>query len=324
MTLTHVGVAVFGAVFLGVFAVFLIARERLSSRNRKLRERMRRISEQAAEVDGGGYIILRDQSFSQIPFLDKILSRSTLVARLQRTIDQAGLPMKSGALILGMLSLTGLVWLLGSSLLKMPFVVMVAALAAGTLPLLWIIRKRLQRIDRFEELLPEGIDLVVNALKSGFSLESSLSLVAQEIPDPLGPEFAITFEEQNLGLDLLQALDNMNRRMPSEDLKIMTTAISIQKKTGGNLAEVLGKIARLIRERFYLRREIRTLSAQGRLSGLTLVLLPLIMAVILTVLSPTYVKTLFDDPAGQYMVGTAVVLQVIGIVVIRRIVDLKF
>ena len=324
MTLTHVGIAVFGAVFLGVFAVFLIARERLSSRNRKLRERMRRISEQAAEIDGGGYIILRDQSFSQIPFLDKILSRSTLVARLQLTIDQAGLPMKSGALILGMLSLAGLVWLLGSSLLKMPFVVLVAALVAGSLPLLWIIRKRLQRIDRFEELLPEGIDLVVNALQSGFSLESSLSLVAQEIPDPLGPEFAIAFEEQNLGLDLVQALDNMNRRMPSEDLKIMTTAISIQKKTGGNLAEVLGKIARLIRERFYLRREIRTLTAQGRLSGLVLVLLPLVMAVILTVLSPTYVKTLIDDPAGQYMLGTAVVLQVIGVLVIRRIVDLKF
>jgi len=324
MTLVHVGIVVFAAFFLATFTVFLIARERLSYRNRRLRERMRRMTEGAAEIADSGYVILRDESFSQIPFLDRILSRSTKVARLQRMIDQAGLPMKSGALILGMLSLTGLVWLLTSSFLKMPFVALVAALVAGSLPLLWVMRKRRQRIDRFEELLPEGIDLVVNALKSGFSLESSLSLVAQEIPDPLGAEFAIAFEEQNLGLDLVQALDNMNRRMPSEDLKIMTTAISIQKKTGGNLTEVLGKISALIRERFHLRREIRTFTAQGRLSGMILVLMPPVMAVILSVLSPGYIKILTAEPAGRYMIAVALILQVVGILVIRKIVNLKF
>jgi len=324
MTLVHVGIAVFAAFFLATLTVFLIARDRLSYRNRRLRERMRRMAEGAAEVGESGYVILRDESFSQIPFLDKILSRSKKVARLQQMIDQAGLPMKSGALILGMLSLTGLVWLLASTFLKMPFVDVIVALLAGSLPLLWVMRKRRQRIDRFEELLPEGIDLVINALRSGFSLESSLSLVAQEIPDPLGAEFAITFEEQNLGLDLVQALDNMNRRMPSEDLKIMTTAIAIQKKSGGNLAEVLGKISALIRERFHLRREIRTLTAQGRLSGMILVLMPLVMAVILSILSPGYIKILTQDPVGQYMIAIAVILEVIGILVIRRIVNLKF
>ena len=324
MTLVHVGIAVFAAFFLATLTVFLIARDRLSYRNRRLRERMRRMAEGAAEVGESGYVILRDESFSQIPFLDKILSRSKKVARLQQMIDQAGLPLKSGALILGMLSLTGLVWLLASTVLKMPFVDVIVALLAGSLPLLWVMRKRRQRIDRFEELLPEGIDLVINALRSGFSLESSLSLVAQEIPDPLGAEFAITFEEQNLGLDLVQALDNMNRRMPSEDLKIMTTAIAIQKKSGGNLAEVLGKISALIRERFHLRREIRTLTAQGRLSGMILVLMPLVMAVILSILSPGYIKILTQDPVGQYMIAIAVILEVIGILVIRRIVNLKF
>jgi len=323
VTLQQIAIAVFGAVFLALVAVFLFAYNRLSYRNRRLRERMRFLAEGQAEEDTGGYIILRDQSYSQIPFLDRLLARFMCARSLQRMISDAGLPTKAGVLILGSLALGALVWFVTSTFLDVWWVAILLTIPATILPYLWVWRKRRQRIDRFEELLPEASDLIVNALKSGFSLESSLNLVGQEIPDPVGTEFAILYEEQNLGVDLVQALQNMSQRMPSDDLIILTTAIAIQKKSGGNLAEVLGKISEMIRERFQLRREIRIRTAQGRLSGLILVLMPPALVVIIMFLNPTYLDSLVTDPLGPYLVGTAVVLQLVGIIAIRRIVNLR-
>lgn len=321
--LQQVAIAVFGAVFLALVAVFLFAYNRLSHRNRRLRHRMRSLAEGQVQQDEGGYIILRDQSYSQIPFLDRLLSRFRFVRRLQQMIYEAGLPTKAGVIVLGSLTLAALVWFLSTTLLDVWWVALLVTLPAATAPYLWVWRKRQVRIDRFEELLPEAIDLIVNALKSGFSLESSLNLVGQEIPDPVGTEFAILYEEQNLGVDLVQALENMARRIPSDDLIILTTAIAIQKRSGGNLAEVLGKIAEMIRERFQLRREIRIRTAQGRLSGAILVLLPPALVIIIMFVSPTYFDSFVEDPLGPYLVGIAVVLQVIGIFTIRRIVNFR-
>jgi tight adherence protein B len=324
MTLTHVAIVVFAALFLAVLSVFLIAEERLSRRNRRLRRRMRVILEGIPEDKDPDYVILRDQSFSHIPFFDRILSRLRLAQYLQRQIDQAGIPLKAGAVILAMLSLGGLVWLLVEAYLAPAYVAPIPGVLMGILPYAWIKRKRQKRINRFEELLPEAIDLVVNALRSGFSLEAALGLVGQEIPDPLGTEFAVTFEEQNLGVDLLTALRDMNHRVPSDELQIITTALSIQKRTGGNLTEILGKIADMVRERLQLRQEIKIFTAQGRFSGFILAVLPIVMAVMLYIISPNYITMLFADPAGQYLLGGAVMLQILGFVVIRRIVKLRF
>ena len=323
MTSEQVGIAVFAAIFLGVLSLFLVANNRLARHNRRLRRRMQAILKGAAESEDPGYIILRDNSFSHIPFLDRLLSRFRFARHLQKLIDEAGLPIKAGALTLGSLSLAGLVWLVFSMRLAGPLLSILPAALACLAPYLWVVHKRHQRIDRFEELLPEAIDLVVNALKSGFSLEASLSLTAQEIPDPIGTEFAITFEEQNLGLDLVEAFDNMCRRMPSDDLRIMTTAISIQKRTGGNLTEVLGKISQMIRERMRLRREVRIFTAQGRLSGMILAILPLVLILILAFLYPSYLEILFTDQVGRYLVGAAVFLQILGFLMIRRIIRLR-
>ncbi|GAB4324166.1 MAG: hypothetical protein Kow0074_16920 [Candidatus Zixiibacteriota bacterium] len=325
MTLTHIAIAIFATIFLGTLAVFLIAYDRLSARNRRLRERMRAIAEGPVEhSDEEDYLVLRDQSFSHIPILDRMLSGMAVARRLQKFIDESGLPLRAGAVILASLSLASLAALLIQYVINNTLVTLVLALPFLGLPFAYVAWKRGKRIDRFEELLPEAIDLIVNALKSGFSLEASLSLVAQEMPDPLGTEFAITYEEQNLGVDLITALKNLSLRMPSEDLLIMTTAISIQRRTGGNLTEVLGRISTMIRERFNLRREIRIRTAQGRLSGGILVILPLALAAFTYVLDPEYLGSFVSDPAGQYMVAVTVVLQVLGILVIRRIIRLRF
>jgi tight adherence protein B len=323
MTLPQVAVVVFAAIFTALLAVFLFAHNRLSRRNRRLRERMRAIADGGAEADDSGYILLRDESYSQIPFLDRFLSRFLVVRNLQRAIIEAGLPTKAGLLILISLALGATVWFVATTTLDIWWLALALAVPATLPPYFWVYWKRHKRIDRFEELLPEAIDLIVNALKSGFSLESSLNLVAQEFPDPIGVEFAIAYEEQNLGVDLIQALRNMNLRVPSDDLLILTTAISIQKKSGGNLAEVLSKISNMIRERFQLRREIRIRTAQGRLSGAILIMLPIALAIVIFFLHPIYIQTLFTDPVGPYLVGVALVLQLLGIFVIRRIVRLK-
>lgn len=324
MTMTHIAIVVFATVFLLLLVVFLIAYERLARRNRRLRERMRNIVEEKEVAPESQYLILRDQSYSHIPFLDRILSRMASARRLQGYIDQAGLPIRAGALILAALSMASVIGFAVAILTGANLMGLLVALTAIPVPFLWVSWVRSRRIDRFEELLPEAIDLTVNALKSGFSLESSLSLVAQEMPEPVGNEFAITYEEQNLGVDFVQALDNLTTRMPSDDLRIMTTAITIQRRTGGNLAEILAMLARMIRERFLLRREIRIHTAQGRLSGTILVLLPIGLAIMIQILNKDYLKILFEDPVGLYMVFVVVVLQLIGIYAIKQIVRLKY
>jgi len=148
-------------------------------------------------------------------------------------------------------------------------------------------------------------------------------MVASEIPDPLGIEFALTFEEQNLGVSISEAFSNMERRVESEDLSLFTTALLIQKKTGGNLVEILEKIGSTIRERFKLKREIKIFTAQGRFSGFVLVLLPIIMAVAILTISPDYLKTLLVEKAGNYLLGAAIIMQIVGILVIRRIVNIR-
>lgn len=324
MTMTHIAIVVFATIFLILLAVFLVAYQQLARRNRRLRERMRDIVEQKDVSPETQYLILRDQTYSHIPFFDRLLSGIASARRLQDYIDQAGMPIRAGALILASLSISSVAGLAVTLVLGSKLLGFVVTLMCLPVPFFWVMWRRAKRIDRFEELLPEAIDLTVNALKSGFSLESSLSLVAQEMPEPVGNEFAITYEEQNLGVDFVQALDNLNRRMPSDDLRIMTTAISIQRRTGGNLAEILTMIGRMIRERFSLRREIRIHTAQGRLSGLILILLPIVLAILIQILNKDYLKILYDDPVGLYMILIVIVLQIIGVYFIKRIVRLKY
>jgi tight adherence protein B len=322
--MTHIAIVVFATIFLILLAVFLVAYQQLARRNRRLRERMRNIVEQKDVSPEAQYLILRDQTYSHIPFFDRLLSGIASARRLQDYIDQAGMPIRAGALILAALSISSVAGLAVTLVLGSKLLGFVVTLICLPVPFFWVMWRRAKRIDRFEELLPEAIDLTVNALKSGFSLESSLSLVAQEMPEPVGNEFAITYEEQNLGVDFVQALDNLNRRMPSDDLRIMTTAIAIQRRTGGNLAEILSMIARMIRERFSLRREIRIHTAQGRLSGVILILLPIALAIMIQILNKEYLKILYDDPIGLYMILVVIVLQIIGIYFIKRIVRLKY
>jgi len=316
--------AVFSAAFLSALAIYLVLSEKMGIRNRRIKQRLNALtSETAAEEEEILYPILRDDKLSEIPTVNRILSKFRFSHNLQRLIDQAGIPVKAGALVLGILSLGGLAFLLVLYLLNNLILAFVAVFVAGSLPYLYVRRRKRKRKEEFESLLPEAMDIMTNALKAGFSFESSLSMVAREIPDPVGIEFAVAFEEQNLGASLSEAFSNMEKRIESEDLSLFITALLIQRKTGGNLVEILEKIGNTIRERFRLRREVRIFTAQGRFSGFILVLLPMVVAVAISFLNPEYLKILLVERIGNYLLGAAIIMQIVGIWVIRRIINIQ-
>jgi tight adherence protein B len=196
-------------------------------------------------------------------------------------------------------------------------------LLLGGAPLFYVVSKRKQRFARFEQGLPEAIDLIVSALRAGHSLVSALGLVANESPDPIGPEFKICFDEQNYGLDLRTALDNLVSRVPIQDLRIIVTAILIQRSSGGNLAEVLDKASSLIRERFRLKRQVLTHTAQGRLTGWILSFLPIVLGIALYLVNPENMSLLWHRDFGIKLLYTAAIMTVAGALVIRKIVNME-
>jgi tight adherence protein B len=192
----------------------------------------------------------------------------------------------------------------------------------GSLPFLFVLYKRRSRFNKFEQELPEALDLMVSAMRAGHSLNSSMDLVANEVADPVGGEFRICFDEQNYGLELKSAMNNLISRVPLQDLKMVVTAILIQKESGGNLAEVLDKVAYVIRERFRLRRQIRVHTAQGRMTGWILSLLPLVLGIGLYFISPETISLLWTRDIGIKLMWAAGIMTFIGALIIRKIVNM--
>jgi tight adherence protein B len=198
-----------------------------------------------------------------------------------------------------------------------------AAVGGGVLPILWLIWRRKSRLKKFGAQLPEALELISRALRAGHSLQAGFQLVGQELPEPIGKEFRRVFEEQNLGIALEESLDALTDRVPNVDLKFFCTAIILQRQTGGDLAEILDKIGRLIRERFQIWGQIQALTGEGRLSGVVLLGLPPVLALVVWKLNPDYISLLFTDELGKKMLLGAVVMQVLGALVIRKIVNIK-
>jgi tight adherence protein B len=199
----------------------------------------------------------------------------------------------------------------------------IVGLFAGSLPMLWLVFRRKRRFKKFAKQLPDALELISRALRAGHSLASGFNLVAGEMADPIATEFRKAFEEQNLGIALDQSLDNMTQRMPNLDLRFFATAVILQRQTGGDLAEILDKIGRLIRERFQIWGQVQALTGEGRLSGIVLLALPPFLFVAVWRLNPDYVLPLFTDPIGKQMLAVAVIMQVLGALVIRKIVNIR-
>jgi tight adherence protein B len=316
-------------VFVGVFtvcALLLVARGTGASQRTK--ETLARLASTLAaggKTDSSDEIVdLRKQElFSAVPWLNRWLLRLEVAPRLRTLLYQANLKWTVGILLLMSLAC----FLLPAYLIYLRTDTLLLALLIGILlggaPIFFVLAKKKQRFARFEQELPEAIDLMVSALRAGHSIVSALGLVAEESPDPIGTEFKICFDEQNYGLDLRTAMNNLVTRVPIQDLRIVVTAILIQRASGGNLAEVLDKAAYLVRERFRLRRQVRTHTAQGRLTGWILTFLPVVLGIVLYFVNPENMSLLWRRDLGRELLYSAAVMTVIGALIIRKIVNME-
>jgi tight adherence protein B len=191
------------------------------------------------------------------------------------------------------------------------------------LPFAYLRIKRARRLRKFEEAFPEALDLVARALKAGHAFASGLKMVADEMDEPVGPEFRKTFDEQNFGLPLKDALANLTVRIPSLDVRFFSTAVMIQRETGGNLSEILENLAHVVRERFKILRQVRVHTAHGRLTGYVLLALPVFLAIALSFISPEHMQLLFREPLGHKMLAATVVMQTVGYFWIRQVVKIE-
>jgi tight adherence protein B len=266
---------------------------------------------------------LRDNLLAQLDapgFFEKLVSR---ISKLSMLFEQADTKLTASRFfaISGALAAAGacipIVMRLGVALAPP------VGITFGALPLLWLIMRRRRRLKKFASQLPDALELMSRALRAGHSLAAGMNLVGSEMPAPIAVEFNRVFEEQNLGIPMDEAMNSLTERVPNLDLKFFVTAVVLQRQTGGDLAEILDKIGHLIRERFKIWGQVQALTGEGRLSGIVLLGLPPLLFLAVYYLNPVYCSVLFTDPMGQQMLAVAVFLQILGALVIKKIINIK-
>jgi tight adherence protein B len=292
-------------------------------KRRQIKERLESISEAGRRMPSPELDLIKSELLSDVPAINKVLLQFSHTSRLKKLIGQADMKMKVSTFVLLSLVFFAFGVLVGQQLLNLLPVSLVLGLLAGALPFLIVMFKRKRRFRKFEELFPEALELMTRAVKAGHTFNTGMEMIADEMVNPIAKEFRVTFDEQNFGLPLKQALFNMVERIPLLDLKFFVTAILMQKETGGNLAEILTNLSHLIRERFKIEGEVRTFSAQGRLTGYILTAVPAAMLVILSTMNWDYMSALFKEKLGHYMLAGAGFCQLLGYIIIRKIVNIK-
>jgi len=267
--------------------------------------------------------ILKREVYSGSPILNALLQRIKLAADLDALIKQADSRWTVSGVLFGALTIFIAVSVVGVSWLHNMTIGLILGVVAGTGPYVALLLLRRSRLSRFAILLPDAIDLMGRALRAGHAVTAAIEMIAKEISDPVGTEFRRVFEEQNFGLPLREALLNLAKRIPVPDLQFLVTALLVQKETGGNLAEILDKTAAVIRERSRLLGQLRIYTAQGKMTGWILGLLPFIVFVLMILVNPDYSRTLIDDPMGRIAIWIGLGLMAVGAFLIHKIVDIR-
>jgi tight adherence protein B len=310
-----VGVLVVGMVFGLLFALL---------RNRddgKAAERLDLLVGRSGRRDSSADMLLKQalQEVDKKTLLDKLTPE---FLNLNKVIEQADANVKPSALLGVGLAAAFVAGVFTAWMVNL-YVAPVAALGCLVAPFLWLFWKRKQRLNAFAAQLPDGMELVARALRAGHSLAAGMHVVAEEMPQPICKEFGRVYEEQNLGIPLEEALKGMTERVPNLDLKFFVTSVAIQRTTGGDLAEILDRIGYVIRERFKILGQVKALTAEGRLSGVVLIALPIGLFLLMLWMKPDYIELLWKDPMGVKMSIGAIVLMIIGSYAIKKIIDIK-
>jgi tight adherence protein B len=306
-------------LFLLVSGFAALGRSAQDKADRKVRDRLRALGLENAD-DERVELVRRSSSMSDVPWFNRMLENMKLAANLRRLIRQADAKGTPGTYMLAS-ALLGLAGLYAAALATgNPLGSAVIAYVCGSLPVFMLKRKKAKRMERFTQQLPEALDLMTRALKAGHTFNGAMRMVADEFDDPIGAEFRQTLEEINYGKDADQSLTDLLHRVDCPDLKFFVVSVNIQRETGGNLAEIISNIARLVRERFELFGQVRVLSAEGRMSAMILTALPFVVASALYIINPEYMSLLYKEELGRAMAMGAVVSMTLGIFVIRRMI----
>ena len=318
----------FVAVAAAVVGIYML----MSSRNQVRREKTieNRLQEAGGgavptteEATAGGSTLLLKEIVGPLPNMDRFAGAAIKGSGLERWLQQTGTAMTISAVILFTLTFGALAAFATYMFTHLWWAAMVAfVLGLGFQPLI-LKQKRSARIYRFEEHFPEALDLLSRAVRAGHAFSAGMKMVADELDDPVGPEFRKAFDEQNYGLPLKESLNALADRIPLLDVKFFATAVLIQRETGGNLAEILDNLANVVRERFKIRRQVRVHTAHGRFTGYVLMALPAFLAVALMFINPEHMNLLFEERIGQMMILACIVMQAIGFIWIKQIVKIE-
>ena len=306
-----------------VLGAYLLATHGTDAKRARLRQRLSEALLHSSHTEDVEVVLARNELMSEIPWINRSLIRVQAALQLKRMLDQADLHLTPSRLIMFSV-MAGMLAALAASVVSISILLILAAgVLAAAMPLVHVWWKRKKRFDAFLEHLPDALDLMARALSAGHAFSEAMHMVSAEMPEPIATEFRKTYEEQNLGLSLKLALENLTQRIPLLDLRMCVTAVLIQRETGGNLAEILEKVAYTIRERFRIMGDLKTLTTSSRMSAWLLCGLPIFVTIVITIMNPEYMNVLWKDPRGHYLIATALFLQVSGMLIVRKILRIR-
>jgi tight adherence protein B len=289
-------------------------------KQRQLDRRLREVSAPISQPVTAGNIVVKETPDA---LFDRLASGTRGGAALTHLIEQSGVKTTPGTTIMMSCAAAMLFGFVGMMFVRHAWAVPPMALLGLALPTLFLMRKRTVRLRKFEEMFPEALDLLSRAVKAGHAFQTAMNMAAEELPDPVGPEFRKTFDQQNFGLPLRDALNAMSERIPIIDVKFFVTAVLIQRETGGNLSEILDNLSHVVRERFKVLRQVRVHTAHGRFTGWVLMALPAGLGIVLSYINPEHMDLLFDEAMGRTMLIAAAVMQTIGFFWIKHVIKIE-
>ena len=314
---------VFLAGLFMVYALYLITSRSSDAKRALLKERLADAIRSSAHSTDEDVQLARLELMSEIPWVNRVLLRLQITSQLKQIIDQADSQITVMRLVLFSLTAGVLAFLAVSMLSPSTLMALLFAVIAMALPFLHIISKRRKRLNKFLQLLPDALDLMSRGLSAGHAFTEALQMVASEMPEPISMEFRKTYEEQNLGLSLKLALENLVQRVPLLDLRMCVTAVMIQRETGGNLSELLEKVAHTIRERFRIMEDLKTMTLSSRWSAWLLCALPIFLAIYVTLMNPGYMDVMWRDPRGHWLLAIAAIMQILGMLMVQKIMKIR-
>ena len=314
---------VFIACLFLTYALFLFTSRSSEAKRALLDERLAEAIRSSAHSSDLDVQLARKELLSEIPWMNAWLIKLQASSRLKKMIDQADVNITVMRLILFSATAGVLAYLAVSMISNSRLLMMVFAIIAALLPFAHIYMKRKKRLHKFLQLLPDALDLMSRSVSAGHAFTEALQMVSTEMPEPIASEFSKTYDEQNLGLSLKLALENLVERVPLLDLRMCVTAVMIQRETGGNLSELLEKVAHTIRERFRIMEDLKTLTLSSRWSAWLLCALPIFLAIYITMMNPGYMDVMWLDPRGHKLLALAAIMQVLGMLMVQKIMKIK-